>query len=120
MKGNPHWAKGVSGNPGGRPKISAALKELGLDPRKVTKELIEQLLEAMRTLDKKSASWRFSIETLLHHIVGKPKETVEHLTGGDTAAQIDWSKLDQGEADALEKILEKVVESGDDDDSAVH
>ena len=72
---------GQSGNPGGKPSIVKALAACGTDSAKLTAEVIERLIDAVRTLDPgdkfEGASWRFAAQQLLDRMMGKPKETVE-------------------------------------------
>lgn len=108
------FQKGKSGNPGGRPKILAALQANQLDTKSLTAELVGELIDAVRSLDRKSASWRFSIETLLNHVVGRPKEFVEH-TFGQGEQERDMAEYSDEELDVI--IAQGRAEP---DDPAVH
>lgn len=81
---------GQSGNPSGRPSFAAALKACGIDTRKLSVELIEKLLETIRTLNpgdkEESASWRYAMGELLNRHFGKVKDQVE-LTGAMSEEQ---------------------------------
>lgn len=103
-KASTSFKPGQSGNPGGRPKIATALKANGLDANKLTEELVKELIAVVRSEDKKSASWRFAVETLLNHVVGKPKETFEFVGSrdlGEIAGMTDEELLEIVEADHI-------------------
>lgn len=65
--GNPAWQKGVSGNPGGRPK-SAVLRAL-LEPHR--RRMVATLLLLMRGADKDSTKLE-AVKVMLSYLDGKP------------------------------------------------
>ena len=65
------WQKGQSGNPGGRPKVAASVKE---EARKHTKEALGRLVHWMRSEDPQ-ASIRASM-AILYRGCGKPTPTL--------------------------------------------
>jgi hypothetical protein len=71
-RGNPNWVKGVSGNPGGRPKLAEDLKKRALDA--VDKIVLDYWIEevATRGLNATKCS-----ELLAAYGMGKPVQPVE-------------------------------------------
>lgn len=112
---------GRSGNPGGRPSIVPALAANGLTTRKLTAELVKELLAVLRTGDRLSASWRWAAQTLWFATIGKPTETVRFAPeGDDEAIDADPAELqdtmisaldDEGLA-AYEKVMEQLERAG--------
>lgn len=74
------WPKGTSGNPGGRAKIATAIKAAGFDPDELRVEVIQQLVNGMRTLDpgnpKEAKSWQFCVDRLDVRLHGPVREVV--------------------------------------------
>jgi hypothetical protein len=70
--GNPHWQKGQSGNPGGRPKECAEVKALA---RQHCVEAIEKLVELMRT-SKDHRIVKGAADSILDRGIGKPAQIV--------------------------------------------
>jgi hypothetical protein len=98
------WQKGVSGNPGGRPRRNAELTELA---RQHTAAALDALIKIAKT--GKSESARVAAAScLLDRGWGKPRQSLEH-TGSDGAPiqfgfkdiPEDLSKLSDDELDAL-------------------
>lgn len=106
----PRWKKGESGNPNGRPrKWISELKESGYKSSEVNDCIlvmlsmtIEELADVYknpkstilektvanalkRSLEKGSL---YSIDTLLNRAIGKPKESIDHTTNGETMRDI--------------------------------
>jgi len=117
----PRWQKGESGNPNGRPKkYVSALKEQGyknseindcilvmismdLDELKEVWQnpkatiLEKTIANALRkSLEKGSL---YSIETLLSRAVGKPKESIDHTTNGETMRDIQVTIVNANPSD---------------------
>ena len=117
----PKWEKGESGNPNGRPKkYVSALKEQGyknseindcilvmismdLDELKEVWQnpkatiLEKTIANALRkSLEKGSL---YSIETLLSRAVGKPKESIDHTTNGETMRDIQVTIVNANKGD---------------------
>lgn len=115
------FVAGRSANPGGRPSIVPALAANGLTTRKLTAELVKELLAVLRGPDKTSASWRWAAQTLWHATIGKPTETVRFAPeGDDEAIDADPAELqdtmisaldDEGLA-AYEKVIEQIERAG--------
>jgi hypothetical protein len=99
------FSKGVSGNPGGRPQIAKAIKAAGYDPDDLRREVIEQLVNGMRTLDpasKESApSWKFCVDRLDVRLNGPVKEFV---TAEDRAEMTPEEEREELEIIAREHI----------------
>jgi hypothetical protein len=86
-RGNPQnlrkWKKGQSGNPKGRPKlpdISEALAKILAD-EKDGYSALEATLMALRAKAVKGDIR--AAEALLDRAFGKPRQSVDHTTGGD-------------------------------------
>lgn len=79
MAGRP-FQPGHSGNPGGRAKIATAIRAAGYDPDDLRKEVIEQLVNGMRTLDpagpRSAKSWQFCVDRLDVRLHGPIREVV--------------------------------------------
>jgi len=117
----PRWQKGESGNPNGRPKkyVSALkeqgyknseindcilvmismdldeLKEVWQNPRATILE--KTIANALRkSLEKGSL---YSIEVLLSRAVGKPKESIDHTTNGETMRDIQVTIVNANKGD---------------------
>jgi hypothetical protein len=80
------WAKGQSGNPGGRPRQDVHVRELA---RAYTEESIEVIVKIMRTSDNDMAKQR-AAETLLARAYGQPTSYVE--TNSSIAEELDKIK----------------------------
>jgi hypothetical protein len=117
----PAWGKGESGNPNGRPKkYVSALKEQGyknseindcilvmismdLDELKQVWQnpratiLEKTIANALRkSLEKGSL---YTIEVLLSRAVGKPKESIDHTTNGETMRDIQVTIVNANPSD---------------------
>ena len=73
------FKKGQSGNPGGRPKVVAEVKELA---REYTSEAIETLVSIMTNPKSAPASRVSAANSLLDRGYGKPPQH-QHITGAD-------------------------------------
>jgi hypothetical protein len=78
---------GVSGNPGGRTAWSKACRDAGFDPAELSVEVIRRRVEAMRTMDPDTPSWREVTADLMNRFFGKPKESVDVNVGGPSPDQ---------------------------------
>ncbi len=80
------FAKGKSGNPGGRPKIFAEVQELA---RKHTKDNIEGIVKLAQYADDQNVQLRARV--VLHEIAwGKPVQQ-QIISGPDNApVQVQW------------------------------
>jgi hypothetical protein len=92
------WVKGVSGNPGGRPKLEVSLRELA---QKHTVEAVETLVHVMRT--GKPAERALAANSLLDRGFGKPAVAVE--MSGSNATLVDLLvSLNNAHADSAPEI----------------
>lgn len=105
-KSNGQFQKGKSGNPGGRPKELAQVKELA---RAHTVEAVETLVEVMKTA-RSAVARIMAADSVLNRGWGKPTQAVE-LTGKDgrpiQTEQVgpDLSKLSDEQIKELEGLL---------------
>ena len=72
------WAPGVSGNPGGRPKDQAEVRELA---RSHAPEAIDTLVQIMRT-SKSQVTRKLAADSLLDRAYGKPNQSLSNPDGG--------------------------------------
>lgn len=93
----PKWARGRSGNPGGRPSLAKAW-----DAATGGKTMAQVTAEALRLVweratdgpkpnhfgDPNDPDWRFAMQKVLEYSAGKPKETVEVV--GNEERPFDW------------------------------
>jgi hypothetical protein len=89
------WQKGQSGNPGGRPKIAANIRE---EARKHTKEALNRLVHWMRS-DDPQASIR-AANAILDRGCGKPAQAVEEQP--DKECVVRWMTHDEAVAQGLD------------------
>ena len=91
-KGRP-FPKGVSGNPGGRPKVLGDVQELA---RQKSPEAIETLSKIMRDEKAAPAARVAAANALLDRGYGKPTQPISQ-----TVAKVDPSSLSDGELAAI-------------------
>lgn len=91
----PPWPKGVSGNPGGRPK---GKREFSEACREVADEARGVLEEVMRKTDATDRSRIAAALALIEHAYGKPDVTVQTPAGGPVyiIAQDEATQIDEG------------------------
>jgi len=70
---NPRWVKGVSGNPGGRPK---KVKEVAEYAKKYTIEAIDVLVKIMRDDSAPETARIRAAEVILDRGLGKPVQSI--------------------------------------------
>lgn len=81
-RGNPSWGKGVSGNPGGRPKIDKEIRELA---QSYSIQAIETLAGIMNNEQYDPRVRGFAADKILDRAVGKPAQAIQHSGTIDTA-----------------------------------
>jgi hypothetical protein len=76
------WVKGMSGNPGGRPKLEVSIRELA---QQNSMEALETLVQVMRT--GKPGERLVAANAILDRAYGKPTQSVE--MSGDRTTLVD-------------------------------
>jgi hypothetical protein len=76
------WVKGVSGNPGGRPKLEVSIRELA---QQHGMEALETLVQVMRT--GKPGERLIAANAILDRAYGKPSQSIE--MSGDRTTLVD-------------------------------
>ena len=76
------WLKGVSGNPGGRPKLEVSIRELAQEN---SIEALETLVQVMRT--GKPGERLIAANAILDRAYGKPSQSIE--MSGDRTTLVD-------------------------------
>jgi hypothetical protein len=66
------WVKGVSGNPGGRPKLEVSIRDLAQEN---SMEALETLVQVMRT--GKPGERLIAANAILDRAYGKPSQSIE-------------------------------------------
>ena len=97
------FPKGVSGNPGGRPKEIGHVRDLA---RKHTAEAIRTLVDIMETGKTDSARAAAASE-LLSRAWGKPSMALDH-TVREEPFSLDFSSLTEDEKESIRSIAAKV------------
>jgi len=127
-RGRP-FPKGVTGNPGGRPKMSAelaeALRKRNMKSVEVLSKVQDDYLRGTHVDDEgrtheapKASEAIKASEVLLAYSIGKPRESVELMgeDGGPIAvARFDASKMSKEEIDAaiiLRRRLQRQQQEG--------
>jgi hypothetical protein len=90
-RGNPNWTKGVSANPGGRPRVIGDLKKL---VRSYTDEAISALVDVMNNKAESGSARVSAAQALLDRGYGKPLQQVELGHPGDFSA-MNEEEVDQ-------------------------
>ena len=93
------WAKGISGNPGGRPKGFGDIREIA---RTHTATAIETLVSVMNNPDATASARVAAATALLDRGWGRPTQPIDANIGADTR-WID-SELNGLASDLLDKI----------------
>jgi hypothetical protein len=77
MAGNPNWTKGTSGNPGGRPKIVAKVRDLARQHTDVTVrgDMERQLVNLIKSLDERAKPEQSGAELAQPMAASEPGET---------------------------------------------
>lgn len=100
------YVKGQTGNAGGRPAITKAIRAAGYDPDELRVEVIQALVTGMRTLNpgspKEAKSWQFCVDRLDVRLHGPVREVV----------QVDEAPLTDAEyqAEIAEIVRERLAE----------
>jgi hypothetical protein len=76
------WIKGMSGNPGGRPKLEVSIRELA---QQNSMEALETLVQVMRS--GKPGERLVAANAILDRAYGKPTQSVE--MSGDRSTLVD-------------------------------
>jgi len=76
------WVKGVSGNPGGRPKLEVSIRDLAQEN---SMEALETLVQVMRT--GKPGERLVAANAILDRAYGRPTQSVE--MSGDRSTLVD-------------------------------
>lgn len=121
------FVKGVSGNPGGRPK------ELIAAAREKHKEDIPTLIETAVKLGKgeevkgfegiKPRDRAMFLKEALDRLLGKAQQSIEITNDAETGSGVDLSKLSKEELEILAKLdssLAEAVAGEVPDDGAIH
>ena len=74
------YPKGVSGNPGGRPKDSEELKAIKDELRKLCPEAVEGVAKYLKS--RKFPEIKWAIEMALSYGIGKPAQALEFSEEG--------------------------------------
>jgi hypothetical protein len=69
------WVKGVSGNPGGRPKLEVSIRDLAQQNSMEALETLETLVQVMRT--GKPGERLVAANAILDRAYGKPSQSIE-------------------------------------------
>lgn len=100
------WGRGASPNPGGRPKVAGAVRDLA---RAHTKLAIETLAEICQHGESEAARIA-AANALLDRGWGKPTAMVEmHNPGLDIAALIEEAHRHAAEAMAMPRVAELIA-----------
>ena len=81
--GNPAWVKGKSANPGGRPKMEAAVREAA---QEMSEEAIHTLGDIMRNQEADLRVRAMAANAILDRAIGKPAQAVVHSGSIDTSS----------------------------------
>ena len=101
-RGNPRWKKGESGNPNGRPKIFAEIKEFAR--HFMTTEGFPGLLELLHNTPHDAVKARI-YETLMAYGFGKPSQKLELSGEVKSNIGIDISKIPINDLKQIRDIL---------------
>jgi hypothetical protein len=77
------WAKGMSGNPGGRPKLEVSIRELA---QQNSMEALETLVQVMRT--GKPGERLVAANAILDRAYGRPMQSVEMSGSRETLVDL--------------------------------
>ena len=76
------WVKGMSGNPGGRPKLEVSIRDLA---QRNSMEALETLVQVMRT--GKPGERLIAANAILDRAYGRPSQSIE--MSGDRTTLVD-------------------------------
>src|SRR3990167_6931946 len=95
---NPGWAKGVSGNPGGRPKQDVRILDFC---RAHSVEAANVILEIMRDKDAPPTARLAAAHSIIDRVYGKPAQAVTGEDGGPIRIEAELSDRDVARQIAL-------------------
>jgi hypothetical protein len=104
------WVKGMSGNPGGRPKLEVSIRDLA---QQNSMEALETLVQVMRT--GKPGERLIAANAILDRAYGRPTQSVEMSGSRETLVDLLVSLNKSYDADS-EKEVNRDADSDNDVD----